>query len=520
MSTDPVWRELLWFYMPRLCLYSEAFRDLFEDYTCKPSSNDPGFMHNLDTLNTLCSGVTQEVQMDEDQTKISEAVSLAYELRSDPKFENLVCEKLAVRSPRRLWMCICYLGRLRAAYETFKEAAMHFSSFKQLQLVPVEPPRPEKARFDLKFITRTMNDLGLGDGGFSVKAQELKRLCELESCTHAEIQLLLEIKKQGTPPKDRVVFPYIGTSKKTCFLCAQVLAQVGDFATRGSHGKVYPCWTIPEGVPLQTRFGLKLAGGLLLIQKSIVERLQGERKSIQHVAESSVGISALSGGSVSQQHLRHHAKTRQRIENARVDLPASYPPPSLLKDPIFEVEAVRIPANGQAPCMTKLGICETLKQYPSTDSCMGIVPQFQDYWTQCQFERGMMTFESKQQPQDALNGIYRIYWNLDPELGENQYLRGITVGLSSPIPPGRRFFYGDVFIIGIGTDERGYDFDDNGWALYRDLHSSVLDSHLIGTLLRYMWKSRELEKQVKTDRYLHQSEEDDERSRALFLADM
>ncbi|KAK7428368.1 hypothetical protein QQZ08_005125, partial [Neonectria magnoliae] len=42
------------------------------------------------------------------------------------------------------------------------------------------------------------------------------------------------------------VFPYLGVSKKTCFLCGHILKEIGQFETRGNHVKCYSQWTLPS----------------------------------------------------------------------------------------------------------------------------------------------------------------------------------------------------------------------------------------------------------------------------------
>ncbi|KAH9216732.1 hypothetical protein DL95DRAFT_495683 [Leptodontidium sp. 2 PMI_412] len=60
---------------------------------------------------------------------------------------------------------------------------------------------------------------------------------------HAEMMLMMYLLGLRTPRLE--VFPYLGISKKTCLLCGHVLKEIGQFETRGNHGKCYSQWTLP-----------------------------------------------------------------------------------------------------------------------------------------------------------------------------------------------------------------------------------------------------------------------------------
>lgn len=62
---------------------------------------------------------------------------------------------------------------------------------------------------------------------------------------HAEMVLVAYL--LGLASSRPPVFPYIGVSKKTCFLCGHILREMG-FETRGNHGKCYSQWTLPPAV--------------------------------------------------------------------------------------------------------------------------------------------------------------------------------------------------------------------------------------------------------------------------------
>ena len=520
IATDKVWPKLVKYYAPRLNVYIEEFRTAYKGLE-HPTSDACGFWQKLSALDRMCSQLGRPSTGDEMPANVSEAISLAYELRSTSNFLDYMQSLPSRANAQAVWKATCYLGRLRGAYETFKEAAMHFGSFRHLELLAVEPPQPETVSIELSFITNALSDLGLTAQGLGVRTQALKALCQQPMHTHAEMQLLLQTKQQTSTAEHLNVFPYIGTSKKTCFLCARVLVSIRDFQTRGSHGKIYPLWTVPECSSLEPRFGLKLGSAILSTQKLMVDRIKLKKeKSLQHVAESSVGISSLSSGPSLPQRLRHNAKLQQRLKNAESEVPVPPRSPiSLLGDQLSELQAIRIPAGrGEMPTLITLAMCETSKGYDCVDRHCFIVPQFEEYWSQCQYDRGMVPFED--QVRDVMNGSFHLYWNTNSELGQNEYLKASTVGPGASIESDRRFFYGDVFILGISKNEDGNDWDSKGNTTYRDLSQELLDSPLINTMISHMWDTHALEEHVKLDEEQRRQEEDCQRSREIALAEM
>ena len=146
---------------------------------------------------------------------------------------------------KALQLRIALLGRYRAAYETFKEAAMHFHQFKGLAIQEVQLVATAKSRIDMPFVTKTLAELSITSKSSGKSAQSLCKLCRLECRYHAEMQILMQIEKDFQQDESDKIYPYIGISKKTCFLCTEVLNSFSFYRTRGSHGKVYSLWDIP-----------------------------------------------------------------------------------------------------------------------------------------------------------------------------------------------------------------------------------------------------------------------------------
>lgn len=60
---------------------------------------------------------------------------------------------------------------------------------------------------------------------------------------HAEMMLMTYLLSLTGSSSE--IFPYLGISKKTCLLCERVIREMGQFKTRGNHGKYYSQWTLP-----------------------------------------------------------------------------------------------------------------------------------------------------------------------------------------------------------------------------------------------------------------------------------
>ncbi|KAI6000935.1 hypothetical protein EDC04DRAFT_3074700 [Pisolithus marmoratus] len=212
---------------------------------------------------------------------------------------------------RKLLADICWLGRLRSCYYTLVEAALNVPGFSKLSIVPVKnlPRRACPSTFPA--LADVMRCLGLALDPTSVEEfigegldvtdaeRHFERLRDSISrqhlSTHAELQLVLyAIRTMDIETVHKEIYPYIGCSKLSCFLCTAFLKFFGQsgfaFRTRGCHGKIYPTWAIPDmnGLHDDTALALNLASkkmrNLLFCEATNSVILTA------HVAESSAGV--------------------------------------------------------------------------------------------------------------------------------------------------------------------------------------------------------------------------------------
>ncbi|RYP79201.1 hypothetical protein DL771_000179 [Monosporascus sp. 5C6A] len=217
-------------------------------------------------IRRLSSTITNDPQ------DLSGIVRQAYDLKKSHSIFDF--EKIHPAKPsigRKIGQAVHCLGRLHVAFLTLIRAARRVSGFENLRIGWSELPSLAKTKTRARrksaipawTVAQTFKCLGLeytdkqarrlmcreGDTvrqSFT-RTELVNRFDKLKPASnevHAEIQLILDLARRGisfsTP------FPYIGCSKLSCLLCAEFLASVGSFPTRGCHGKVYDLWTIPE----------------------------------------------------------------------------------------------------------------------------------------------------------------------------------------------------------------------------------------------------------------------------------
>ncbi|KAK7935164.1 hypothetical protein PG985_000659 [Apiospora marii] len=217
----------------------------------------------------------------------------ASECRSDPNFRqfSLNVDEIinndtdqideAFKDFARAVKSIDYLGRLGETYDTF--CAICQSSEQQgytYDIVVLTSPTEES--WDIapykKVIESWAGKLSLDEERNNRKSIRhgldefiASRASRGTARVHCEIQLLHHFSQEGFPkPLD-----YIGCSKKSCWLCWQLLGHFGQFTTKDTHRMIYPMWAYPADFPPpQVRFATALAATyrdmVTLIQDSVL----------------------------------------------------------------------------------------------------------------------------------------------------------------------------------------------------------------------------------------------------------
>ncbi len=184
---------------------------------------------------------------------------LAYKIRHLGSLRILVTAFIGKSTAEIILNDIYFLGRLRAAYETFIEAAHRLPAYENLRIHPLGPRKltlyPKRPFLHVESalkhaaITPSKADLETYFGPTNT-LKEVKEAFQRHSrgqyWIHAEIQLLLHLSQQEGTNSYWKPFNYIGGSKLTCLLCFQFIRAHGQFKSRDSHGKIYSLWIVPE----------------------------------------------------------------------------------------------------------------------------------------------------------------------------------------------------------------------------------------------------------------------------------
>ncbi len=170
-------------------------------------------------------------------------VDLTHTLKYESRLMGLLESKKL--NADRLWQNIALLGRLKAIFDTLAECPMCKAKCKRLHIVKVD-----LATLNAKVVTKSVallfpNDVFSGHKDLNKeKKRKIREYFRKPLHAHAEMQLIMQVEqlrlqKVGT-------MKYMGSSKRTCFLCCKSLTQQPVFQHRGTHGKVYYQWTMPE----------------------------------------------------------------------------------------------------------------------------------------------------------------------------------------------------------------------------------------------------------------------------------
>ncbi|KAK2758341.1 hypothetical protein FQN54_004189 [Arachnomyces sp. PD_36] len=256
-----LWTEMVLYYRARLeGFHIPQLRAAFKSWGTlgeqAPGSGteSPAFCA-LQGLHDVCFG---DQAPDQSTAAYHEKLVLeAYQIWRDGEVENLL-QKSASKASQNLWLQICFLGRLRAAYKVFKHARTHLPSFGKVDIVCIPTGKkkypPLRPALSLDHTLKTLpgnigietfkNYLPKKYRGSLTKARKYFDISQKSPLfAHAEVQMVLYLTAKGHFDH---VFEYLGCSKLSCFTCWHFLRAYGSVATRGCHGQLAKGWTIPE----------------------------------------------------------------------------------------------------------------------------------------------------------------------------------------------------------------------------------------------------------------------------------
>ena len=167
------------------------------------------------------------------------------------------------------------VGRIRTCYYTFLEVAFRFPSFQKIDLVCTAPSTtesrvPKSLRIPFPGELKESHGASESVGQTAKMIARYDALCAKRLHVHAEIGLVFHLLGKGSNLSR--VFPYIGISKLSCFLCHHMLLGVGIFENRGCHGVLETQWTLPRLFELNSRYSERVFVSFLKLQNLVTER--------------------------------------------------------------------------------------------------------------------------------------------------------------------------------------------------------------------------------------------------------
>lgn len=265
--------------------------------------------------------------------KHTKLVIAAYSLRRIKNTEEILYSSpSATPKTKSLWLDICLLARLRVAFQNFKYIALTLPSFEQVTFIlvprPITPPNPSQRPLNLK---QTFSILGLDLRPATTKAilgqnwsvaktehkfaeQQKQRLN-----IHAEVQTLMFLNTNDPSTSD--MFPYLGCSKLSCFMCNCFIQAYGRFTTRRCHGRLFKPWTVPRVDRLQLGQADRIAKALASVQSEVEKKLKAAVVGhIPHERSSVIGGSSIFSGRQEEHSQRqlHIDRLRMKAERDRV----------------------------------------------------------------------------------------------------------------------------------------------------------------------------------------------------------
>lgn len=134
LAKDSFWEEMLRYCHARLSFYIKEIAFISRDLPLPTDIREKQICENtLNRLINLCKALASQSREALEIESVSDLACLAYELRPFSMASALHGHPGWEVKAKTIGSKICLLGRYRAAYETFKDAAMHFATFKELR---------------------------------------------------------------------------------------------------------------------------------------------------------------------------------------------------------------------------------------------------------------------------------------------------------------------------------------------------------------------------------------------------
>ncbi|KAF8251700.1 hypothetical protein K440DRAFT_658369 [Wilcoxina mikolae CBS 423.85] len=481
-SENVLWGHLLHYGRARLNYYINQLTPVLRKHQEKFSNSTPE-----NSVESAFSSFCNLICSQQTPTAYDKIVSSAYLLRTDMALQQYLHSKLRDAAEiSRIIQSIRFLGRLRSAYETLRKCARQFPNFKKLRFecITCLPPQAASGKLNARILDKMLRDKRLDPSTIfrninrGVFMQEIRK----PRYIHCEVRLFLELCK-APEDQERENFSYIGVSRKSCFLCSHFL-KLMRIDTRGTHGKVYPQWTVavtPDPAPV---FVENLVFALKKVEELVVGGLIQPKSGLNMVAESSAALTTAKED-IAVNALKKAALKRARGKSIPAATPSLTPSGSKAGSTVYKhhsrAKVLRLPADGSEPSIisvSTLDITDERKDLEARgmDCYLHHVPDLRRYWTHAfkMRDHRQVTITNNDVP--ALNGKYLVFFIIDEEFPRNQTICAmIRPEIESCIRSGelfrdRLFWCGDVFVVRLGDPE----FLKWNYANYDDIPTEML----------------------------------------------
>ncbi|KAL7969223.1 hypothetical protein HDV63DRAFT_66176 [Trichoderma sp. SZMC 28014] len=465
---------------------------------------------------TCLQGLCQKASINSTVRQLSDIVNIAYIMRY--MWRDLRDNVEYMKALRSIDM----LGRLRAAYECFKSIALTFEEVSTMEMRPISLNRPVEIDIPLfrKSLRRLAKEYRLPMGLLKNNAAQ-KYTGASRLHIHAEMQILVSLANNADWHSR--AHHYFGISRKPCFLCNQILQHYSKlsmegirqpaFKARRSHGKIYPLWTLPQSKIVPYAASIAMATAATRAYHQIQQYLQHEPVLQPAIAESSAGVTDSASISAEFTSTKKQYLANQRAWSSS-EIVAGIEEPITLGQKIKSVRVGLLPADGSKPRLIPINFYALPERGDRRIRECGkdCVPDFYDSWGGCQFDRRYRTLTLQNQPIKELEGDYRLYWNENHELPENENIKNL-LGIKK-VNTVRRFWYGDTFVVRFSEHPKTFAYD------VHDVPTAIFQYPHLEKVFQDMWENQFLEAELEGDRYFEAHQEKIEADKEIILRRM
>lgn len=211
-------------------------------------------------IEKLCQAESFDKEHSLIKALIADTFGLWKKARTRSAIKSLLHQRFSYQTKDRndTEKALLFLSRIYNCARTFVEAAATLPSFRSVECVPIANTTPKshhsrrtavrsplEAAQRLDLVVKQSAWLEYLDSNRS-RFATTRREKQIKFCVHAELQAVHHYNHDLRKSKAWSVYPYIGCSKRCCFLCYYFILAHGCFGVRGTHETIFYRWEIPS----------------------------------------------------------------------------------------------------------------------------------------------------------------------------------------------------------------------------------------------------------------------------------